>query len=894
MLRPDDAFESFWGERWPIPECGSFGNGCFGRWIVDTEGRPAYQYEMDQVSDPRADYCTTTGKSRDHWHLVGNDRVIATAHNGGYVQLYDWSRGGKVINRWEPRRSHYAGGFKFITASGRAQGFRAAGEAFNTLWEHLPRGATQRRIFGMGYFEKVTEYRGLRITERIEAPEGDDPALFSKTVVENTGGFPQEVAVVEFWGVNLHQLTPGFVMTHRLGKVVDWRRSRLNRRFLMDACWDASTGTLRTDFRPVQEKRAPGADKPSRVDYHLKSVFLAALDPLPEGYRGYAADGNLFFGGEGIAHPPGAQGAADGKLFTGRRVHNHCSVLALRRTARLDPGQRVTWRYLYGYGGRQEIPEFVQRSKNRDAAAKTLPAVLEFVTPEAPWLTRELAWHSYYLQAGATYQDYFKTHFIDQGSAYGYLQGLSGAHRDFALFALPMVYLRPVLAREMLRFSMRSQDAQTGALPYMHMGHGVVSGAVIHGRSSDLDLFFLWALAEYLGATQDTEFLNEQVPFYPLSSGVSGTVLEHAQAAFRHLTQWVGFGRHGLLRCGTGDWNDALIAFSRRPLTTIRKGESALNAGLATVALPALAENVQASDPDFAARLRETASKQGAALAALWTGSWTARGYLGHRDSIIGHDRIFLDTQAFPVLGGLLDDAQVRELFETIQRDCVAPQPAGARAMWPPMKGPFLEPGSDTNGGTWAAIDSWIAWAWPKFDRRAWDFFLKTTLAWHAEAYPHLWYGVWSGPDSYNAQYHPRPGETFKVNFTPMTDFPVMNMNRHSGPLLDAVKLAGIGHRGGAIAIDPRLPFDSFAIRLPLIGVAYLPGRHRGYYIPIVAKRFKFAVRAPAGLDPQCLRLKVNGAPATHSVDSEGLVCFESDGEPGVRICWEAGDKAYA
>ena len=321
---------------------------------------------------------------------------------------------------------------------------------------------------------------------------------------------------------------------------------------------------------------------------------------------------------------------------------------------------------------------------------------------------------------------------------------------------------------------------------------------------------------------------------------------------------------------------------------TIWRGESSFNAGLATVALPGFAEAIAPVDAAFAAELRAFAQQQSRALQSLWAGRWVMRGYLGYFGALLGKDRIFLDTQAFPAMAGVWDEAQIKTLFDTIHSLCVAPQPAGALSMWPPMKGPLLDSGSDTNGGTWAAIDSWIAWAWSKHDpKRAWDFYLKTTLAAHAEAYPDIWYGIWSGPDSYNAHYHARPGETFNVTFTPMTDFPVMNSNRHSGPLLDAIKFAGIEPRGDCIVIDPRMPSDSFAIRLPLIGVAYLPGRCRGYYAPTVNGAFRFAIRPPAAVDPASLTLKVNGNTVPIALDDSGRLRFEAPGSKAAKITWE-------
>ncbi|HDP33864.1 MAG TPA: hypothetical protein ENN29_02005, partial [Candidatus Hydrogenedentes bacterium] len=518
---------------------------------------------------------------------------------------------------------------------------------------------------------------------------------------------------------------------------------------------------------------------------------------------------------------------------------------------------------------------------------------IAFVTPGATWLDRETRWHSYYLQANAIYQEFAKCHIVDQGSAYSALHGAMGAHRDFALFALPLVYLRSDLARDILRFSMTSQDKRTGALPYAHIGYGKQSGAGLHASSSDLDLFFLWAAAEYLRATRDFSLLEEAVPYHPASAGIAANGLEHLRAAFNHLQHRVGVGKHGLLRCGTGDWNDALIGFSKRKLATIRKGESLLNAGLAAMALPKLADALAAHAPEFAEQLRRFADEQAHAAKQLWAGRWWARGYLGIGNRVLGHDRLFLDCQAFPTLAGLLAPSEQKELLAAIQECCIAPQPWGATALSPPMRGLFLQPGADTNGGVWAAVDAWTVWAMAIMDARAgWDFFLRTTMKQRTEAYPDLWYGIWSGPDACNAQCHTRPGETYNHVVTPMTDFPVMNANYHAGPLLDIIKLAGIEPHGDALRIAPKLPFDSFVFRSPLVGVAYLPDACRGYYTPVADGRFTFEVQLPKAMETAEAQLYVNDESVTGEVHN-GRIRFSTDRCCGQRICWEIHQTAF-
>lgn len=866
-MEPEAAFESFFEDAWPPCDESAYGSGAFGKWITDAAGRPAFEH---------------TGASQsNHWHLLGNDRVAATAHAPGFVQLYDWSRGGKLLNRWDPGRGQFAGGFKFLAVNGAP---------WCTLLSHLPPGAAQTRVFGTGYFEKTTVRDGLRVQEHIEAPAGDDPVLLSTTTAENRSETPVTVTLVEFWGVNLHQITGIPIMPHRLVPLIECGRARLNKHFRMEAAWDAASRCLSVAFAAKRPHRVPQPERAAMMDFHPKAMFLAALEPLPGDFCGYTADYERFFGAGALSEPPGARGEADGALFRRRCAYRGRAVLAMRREFRLGPGKSAITRYLVGYECPERVPGLVARYSAPQQ--RTERPSIDFVAPDVPWLRRELAWHAYYLQAGSVYSEFFDAHIVDQGSAYAYMQGGSGAPRDFALHALPLVYLRPDLAREALVFLMRLQDRTTGAFPYVFTGHGVVSGAFLHNRSSDLDLFFFWVLSEYLAAIQDLGFLDTPVAWYPPASTPAVSVLEHARAAFRHLTDRVGVGPHGLLRCGTGDWNDVLCAFSWMPFVTALRGESSLNAGLATVALPALADAVAAKDPDFAAALRRFAADQARALETMWAGDYAARGYLGYGGRKMGHDRIFLDTQPFGVLGGVWDAPRRRKLFDSIDRLCVSPQPFGARCLYPAFRGLHLRPGVDTNGGVWAAIDSWLAWAWGEEDpQRAWDFYLRTTLAAHAAAYPGIWYGVWSGPDCYNAHYHPRAGETSNFIFTPMQDYPMMNMNRHSGALLTAIKLAGIRPRGNRIVIDPHVPFDRFVVRLPLLGFAYLPDKLRGYYVPQTSSLFRFAVRLPSGIRADAAILRVQDGIHPCEFDEDGFAVFSVSGAARERVRFEFTGK---
>lgn len=861
-MKPLDAFEQFHDpKRWHPDASPEAGCGNFGRWTVDDEGLPAYDYGDGSGAD-----------TVDHWHLLGNDAITATAHVAGHVQLYDWSRGGKIINRHSAARGRMAGGYCHIAANGHT---------WSTRHADLPDGAAQTRRFGAGHFARTTVWQGVTWYERIAPAPGDAPALVQTITVCNHGHETQALYFAPYWQPCLHQLTVAPIMTHGLDKVFDAYRARLNRKFTNTAHWESALRTLRLDWQPRRIAKRRDPRKPSIVDHHPASAFFSVLDLPPGVSYAYITDGESFFG-DNANEPVGLFGRADYTLIAGAPAHTVHSILTVRIPLTLPPGGEQTFRFAFGYARAERVDSIV-RGLRGNVKPSAIP-LIETAIPDAPGLGREAAWHSVYLQAGSLYSEFYDTHFIDQGSAYSYMQGGSGAPRDIALFILPLIYLRPDLARECLRFLMRSQ-CPNGAFPYAWFGHGMCSGGGVHSRSSDLDLFFAWALSEYLLATRDLAFLKETQPYYPPDSGKRATVLDHAKASFRHLRDDVGIGPHGLIRSGTGDWNDVLLAFSRMPPLTILRGESTLNAGLATFVLPALADAVTKTDAVFANDLRTLAGSQREALQAFWTGKWVARGYPGYGKKFLGSDSIFLDTQAFGVLGDVWSTAQREILFDSVEEHCTTPQGVGGRCLWPPMRGLLLQPGSDTNGGTWAAIDSWIAWAWAKHDpAAAWKFFQTTTLRARAEAYPECWYGVWSGPDAYNAHHHPRPAETFNLNATPMSRYPIMNMNRHSGPLLDLIKFAGFRPAGDAFVIDPLMPCDNFAVRTPLAGCAYSAGGMRGHYRCTASGDHPFAIRLPKGNDWE---LRVDGNTHPHTIDEQGLLRFVLNGSANQTLRWE-------
>lgn len=439
--------------------------------------------------------------------------------------------------------------------------------------------------------------------------------------------------------------------------------------------------------------------------------------------------------------------------------------------------RRATLRFAVGVAPPEGVAEAI--AVLRDASPQETAAAwrgqLQLELPAAPALAREAAWHAMYLRSAQVRDSVLGCRYVPQGSVYTFVHGLEGAPRDYAITAVALSHFHPEGAREMLRLCLRLSRPD-GSISYAHVGAGRPAAAMVHGAPSDLPLFLLWAATEYAWITGDRGFVED----------ARASLLQ----AWRYMRDGVGLGSHGLLRVGSGDWNDPITAFARRRRAFHRRGESTFNSAMAAYVLPRAAELLD----EEAAAMREFASALSEAVEATWTGAWFLRGYDG-LGGAMGREHLFLDANAWCLVARVGSEAQRRTLVEEIAARCDEPSPVGPTILDRPhrLRGGLLPPGWDVNGGVWAAISAFAAWGYALHDsERAWRCVAKQSLAAHARAYPDLWYGVWSGPDSWNSHLGERAGETFVQPATPMREFPLMNSNAHAGPLLALLKVLGV------------------------------------------------------------------------------------------------------
>ena len=903
---------------WPVAQASPgqkpYGSGSFGEWIEDEFGLPAFRYTCDQTRDPKAVTQVGPGflSSTDHVHQVGNDRLIAIVSNYGHVQVRQDEGAPKFLNAYSPTRSQFGGGFGYLT------------DGTETLSTFYTGGAPSfDRTFGVGYFRKKVAGRSYSIDQAIVAPFGDDPVLISQVTIANVAKHGQPRASlrwIEYWGCQVYQFSfRAFIEQFGGGSAVELRR-KFGDRFTHEfRSLEAHTGLLESKrftgrdpeeeqlFQRVKTSLATRANpflapieepapEASFDDLNPPSTFLVSLDSPADGFT---TDAKSFFGAGVAGQPIGLAIPLNGSLKAGGPE----SGLLLERRLTLAPGEQRTLYFLYGYLPQGiEVEPLVKKYRDRaasvwkDSSQQWKDQGLRFETKAEPWVKRETAWHYYYLRSSLTYDDFFGEHILSQGGIYQYSMGFQGAARDPLQHALPFLFSDPQIVKEILRYTLK-EVRPNGSIPYGIVGHGTIMPAS-SDNSSDMPLWLLWAASEYVLATRDTAFLDEEVATWPLRGPAAGkeAVRNLLARCYKHLIEDVGAGEHGVMRMLNDDWNDALVMFwgQRTLKETVAKGESVLNSAMAAWVFDYYARMLAYAGEDAApiAPIRQKAEEHRKAARAQWTGKWLRRAWLGPTVGWLGEKGLWLEPQPWAIIGGVTDTEQTKELIATMDDLLRRDSPIGAMQM---NKSPDIasqamaEPGTSISGGIWPSLNAILVWALAQANgEMAWDEWKKNTLARHAEVYPDIWYNTWSGPDTLNSTVSKHPGETVNSGFLRYTDFPIGNLHSHACTLYSAAKLVGLEFTGYGVDLAPRLPLDSYRFDSPLVGMVKGPAGYEGWYAPSKAGDWRVRLKLPEEEARRLTRLEVNGKSLRALQSSDGAIELRGKSAPGTPLRWSA------
>lgn len=855
----------------------AYGSGYFGEWIKDEFGLSAYRYTCDQIHDPKAiTPVNEVWRSKtDHSHQVGNDRITAVASNYGYIQVRQDEGSPKFLNDYDPERNQFAGGFGYLT------------DGKNFLSTYYPGNAESfDRTFGMGYFRKIVKGNGYGVDQVVFAPHGDDPILISRITITNSRKESVNLRWIEHWGCQMYQFSFQAYL-----RALQEKNGFLARKFRREFCEQFKhdfaiigdkEGLKETKYRGnkgntnIKEINEP---RPVFEDINPPMTFLVSLDDKVDGI---STDGFQFFGEGGVFLPDGLETP----LTSDISAFGSESAMFLERKLDLKAGEKKTLFFAFGYIPEGfELESLVKKYKNNlselwsKSSNSWKKNRIELKTPDDSWVDRELMWHNYYLRSAMTFDSYFKEHILSQGHVYQYIIGFQGAARDPLQHALPFIYSQSEIAKEILRYTLKTINKE-GEIPYGITGSGMIMPAPF--KPSDLELWLLWLASEYVLATRDKNFLEEEIPTYPIYGRKSSKALvrDLLFLCYKHFVEKTGTGCHGIQRLSNGDWNDDVVLgyVPGAKREAVRKyGESVLNSAMAIFSLGIYSEMLKfIGDKEHNEEVSKYANELREPMSAQWNGRWFKRAWLTEDIGWIGDDEMWLEPQPWAIIGKSASPEQIEILIRSIDELVRKPSKIGAMIR---NKGLVLQNrplGVGTNGGIWPSINGTLIWALSLVEGNlAWDEWKKNSLAAHAENYPEIWYGIWSGPDTYNSTLSKYPGQTvfneslltsikkdtldslglFGVGWT---DFPVMNLHSHAWPLYSIVHLIGVTFTTEGVDFIPALPKEEYEFSSQLLGFKKSKNGYSGWYNPKCSGMWKISLKLNDAELTRFKKLRVN------------------------------------
>jgi hypothetical protein len=194
----------------------------------------------------------------------------------------------------------------------------------------------------------------------------------------------------------------------------------------------------------------------------------------------------------------------------------------------------------------------------------------------------------------------------------------------------------------------------------------------------------------------------------------------------------------------------------------------------------------------------------------------------------------------------------------------------------------MIGPGMAIHGGTWPSLNQTLIWALALVNpAMAWDERKKNTFARHAAVYPDIWYGVWSGPDTYNSVVSSKPGEAINESFMRWADWPVMNLHSHACSLYSLARLLGVEFVKDGVLLRPGLPLESYNFESPLPGIGKSKAGFDGWYAPAASGEWTLPVTLPESEAGRGVNAEINGKRSRVTAQAGGVIRIKGFGGPG-------------
>jgi len=490
------------------------------------------------------------------------------------------------------------------------------------------------------------------------------------------------------------------------------------------------------------------------------------------------------------------------------------AVLSGTVKTKIEPHKKVKFDYIVGYDQNKTIEscratsERLLLAENQTKSffqEKWRKKIPDFKFEKNDSIRLEMQWHTYVLYSMAIWSEIYKEVYIPQGNLYEYEVGVSGCINDFMDHGLPLAYYDKELAKSILRFGLKHVNAHGNSLASDEGGGRKPVDPV---KKSHEEIYILMAVSEYLYATGDACFLQEEVPFYGYPFQSKETVLDRLTRCFQYIRDEIYIGKHGLIRALTGDLNDCIYFFFQPThpkinyFTYFNQAEVPGNTSFAIYYFDKMSKFLTTHINSIPLENRKKALNLAKAmddyknvlfnnLIKVWGNKpYLPRLLLG--DIVFGQDTMFLESQCYTL--GLTDlpVEKRKALWSEVKTRLFDPEKTASRiydkAITTPIddgSGNLINDisnlGEHENGGSWNYLHVPTMVSILDIDRNSAQLGLKKILLiTHAKLYPNYWVGMWTGPDSYNSSLA-GANEGLGCDYT--RPFPVYCAHQHAWPL---------------------------------------------------------------------------------------------------------------
>ncbi len=522
---------------------------------------------------------------------------------------------------------------------------------FSISWQPVAKPLDEAKYtcrHGMSYTVYECEYDGLKASQKLSVPLGDDLELWD-VVIKNEDRVPRNLSVFSYAEFSFHHI------------MID------NQNFQMSMYCSGSSyedGIIEYDLFYEQ----------FGFQYFASNFTPDGYDCLRDSFLGlYHTEDNP------IAVEKG-QCSCSSELG-----NNHCA--ALQKNLVLQPGEEVRLIYMLGEGGREagrRAREKYAEPSNVDAAYERLRSFwqdkfdkLQIQTPNEGMNTLINTWTLYQSEINVMFSRFAS--FIEVGGRVGL------GYRDTAQDAMTIPHSNPEKCRLRIMQLLKGLTSHGYGLhlfqpEWFEPDESVKpfksptvipepdKDSMIHGLKdacSDDALWLVAAVVEYIKETGEFALVDEPVTY---ADGGEDTVYEHLKRILDFSTEQVG--ANGVCKGLRADWNDCL---------NLGGGESAMVSFLHYWALQNFVELAAYLHRDadvekytaVAAKVKEVCDKE------LWDGDWYIRGITRNGKKIGTHEdvegKVHLESNSWAVLSGAADEEKGQKAMDSVDKYLYTP-----------------------------------------------------------------------------------------------------------------------------------------------------------------------------------------------------------------------------